>query len=66
MLIAETGIVLFTGLPQKLQNQIPGLSRTILGHFQGLFKFFLQVFKFNFDNYSFMHLFFVLVIGKKF
>ena len=26
------------GLPQKLQNQIPGLSRTFLGHFPGLFQ----------------------------
>ena len=30
----------FTGLPQKLQNQIPGLSRTFLGHFPGVFKVF--------------------------
>ena len=29
---------LLTGLPQKLQNQIPGLSRTFLGHFPGLFQ----------------------------
>ena len=49
----------FTGLPQKLQNQIPGLSRTFLGHFPGLFKiFFLQVFKFSFDYCSLMHLLF--------
>ena len=40
------------GLPQKLQNQIPGLSRTFLGHFPGLFqdclRFLLHVLKFNF------------------
>ena len=50
------GVTLFTGLPQKLQNQIPGLSRTFLGHFPGLFqdclRFFFQDLKFNFDYYS--------------
>ena len=49
-------VKLYTGLPQKLQNQIPGLSRTFLGHFPGLFqdclRFFLQDLKFNFDYYS--------------
>ena len=33
---------LLTGLPQKLQNQIPGPSRTFLGHFPGLFKIFFS------------------------
>ena len=48
--------IINTGLPQKLQNQIPGLSRTFLGHFPGLFqdclRIFLQDLKFNFDYYS--------------
>ena len=48
--------------PQKLQNQIPKLSRTFLGYFpellQDYLQFFLQVFKFNFDYYSFIHLLF--------
>ena len=33
-----------SGLPQKLQNQIPGLSRTFLGHFLGLFQDCLSFF----------------------
>ena len=32
------------GLPQKVQNQIPGLSRTFLGHFPGLFQDCLRFF----------------------
>ena len=52
----EWTYVRIAGLPQKLQNQIPGLSRTFLGHFPGLFqdclRFFLQDLKFNFDYYS--------------
>ena len=42
-----------TELPQKLQNQIPGLSRI-----------FLQGLKSNFRYYSFMHPLFVLLLKK--
>ena len=59
-----------SGLPQKLQNQIPGLSRTFLDDFPGLFqdcaRFFLQDLKFNFHYYSCMHPLFVLVIKENF
>ena len=50
------------GLPQKLQNQIPGLSRT----FPGLCKVFLQDLKFNFHYYSFMQPLFALVTEENF
>ena len=33
---------LCTGLPQNSQNLIPGLSRTFLSHFSGLFQDFLK------------------------
>ena len=53
-----------TGLPQKLQNQIPGLFRSFLDHFPGLCRVFLQGLKFNFHYNSFMHPLFVLLLKK--
>ena len=49
---------MLSGLPQKLQNQIPGHSRTFLVIFQDCLRFFLLDLKFNIDYYSFLHLLF--------
>ena len=62
--------LIITGLPQKLQNQIPGLSRTFSGHFPGLFqdclRFFLYDLKFNLTITISCTYSFVLVIDEKF